>query len=107
VYVRHGFLPLFDAEAQIRDVERPIGTHVYTAVEPTRTAHACAGRPFPAEKGPGASNASQALDRIELPADAADRISRMLGPGASLIVSDHGPSREMRSWGTDFIILTP
>ena len=30
----------------------------------------------------------------------------MLTPGASLIVSDEGPSRQMRPWGTDFIILT-
>ena len=33
VYVRHGFLPLFDAPAEIRDGERSIGTHVYTAMD--------------------------------------------------------------------------
>jgi L,D-transpeptidase catalytic domain len=107
VYVRHGFLPVLDAEAQIRDSERPIGTHVYTAIEPDEDGARMRWTAVSAEKIAGTSNASQALDRIDLPAEATERISRMLGPGASLIVSDHGPSREMRSWGTDFIILTP
>ena len=45
------------------------------------------------------STAAEALDRIELPQEALDRISQMLSPGASLIVSDHGHNREMRAVG--------
>ena len=52
-----------------------------------------------------ASDAANALDRIELPAEITERISGLLTPGASLIISDAGPSRQMRPWGTDFIIL--
>jgi hypothetical protein len=53
-----------------------------------------------------ASTASEALDRIEFSDDVRTRISGMLGPGASLIVSDEGPSHEMRVSGTDFVVLT-
>jgi hypothetical protein len=35
-----------------------------------------------------------------------DRISQIVSPGASLIVTDHGSNREMRAVGTDFIVLT-
>ena len=106
VFVRHGFLPLFDAPAEIRDGERPIGTHVYTAMETVDDGARMHWTAVSFPKGAGASSASEALDRIELPSDVAERISAMLTPGASLIVSDEGPSRQMRPWGTDFIILT-
>lgn len=106
VFVRHGFLPLFDAPAEIRDGERPIGTHVYTAMEAVDDGARMQWTAVSFPKGAGASSASAALDRIELPAEVAERISGMLTPGASLIVSDEGPSRQMRPWGTDFIILT-
>ena len=106
VFVRHGFLLLFDAPAEIRDGERPIGTHVYTAMEAVDDGARMHWTAVSFPKGPGASSASEALDRIELPSDVAERISAMLTPGASLIVSDEGLSRQMRPWGTDFIILT-
>ena len=48
--------------------------------------------------------AVEALDRIEIPPDAADRISELLTPGSSLIVSDQGISEETGD-ETDFIIL--
>ena len=106
VFVRHGFLPLFDAPAEIRDGDRPIGTHVYTAMEAVDDGARMHWTAVSFPKGAGASSASDALDRIELPSDVAERISAMLTPGASLIVSDEGLSRQMRPWGTDFIILT-
>jgi lipoprotein-anchoring transpeptidase ErfK/SrfK len=49
--------------------------------------------------------AQQALDRIEIPPEAIDRISDMLAPGASLIISDHGRGDET-GVETDFVILT-
>ena len=49
--------------------------------------------------------ASGALDRIELPAEARQRIAELLWTGASLIVSDHPRSYEMGEY-TDFIVLT-
>ena len=48
--------------------------------------------------------ASEALDRIQIPQEALDRIAPLVTPGASLIVSDLGMSGETGK-DTDFIIL--
>jgi hypothetical protein len=58
---------------------------------------------FPPE--PSTENANAALDRIEMPPEAMERISELLIPGSSLIVSDHGISNETGS-DTDFIVET-
>jgi hypothetical protein len=134
VYVRHGFRPLFEAPATITSPERLIGTHVFTAIEfkedgaqmrwlslsvpasgaamaggnrkISRASRSEAEPMVPPASGPP-STPEEALDRIELPKEARDRISEMLSPGVSLIISDHGHNREMRSNGTtDFIVLT-
>jgi L,D-transpeptidase catalytic domain len=131
IFVRHGFRPLFEAPVVIRDPESLLGTHIYTAVEfkdDTNTQMRWQALSMPAESGgtsmkvsrasrseaessvPGASGppatAKQALDRIEIPPEARERISQLLSPGASLIISDHGFNREMRDNGTDFIVLS-
>ena len=132
VYVRHGFKPLFDLPAVVREPERPLGTHVFTAQSFTdasettlrwqvvslpaeggaqasrkvsRASRGESDAPLPLVSGPP-STAAEALDRIELAPDARERIARLMSPGASLIVSDHGFNREMRAAGTDFIVLT-
>jgi len=133
VFVRHGFRQLLEAPAAVREGSRALGTHVFTAVEPAGdggamrwlvlsvpdSPHAEAGRrrvsrasrseaePALALAAGPPSTPAEALDRIELPQEAVDRISEMVGPGATLIVTDHGNNREMRSNGTtDFIVLT-
>jgi len=105
VYVRHGFLPLLDAPAVIRDADRPLGTHIYTAMQMADDGANMRWTAVSFAHRSGASDASGALDRIELPSEIVERISGMLTTGASLIISDQGPSRQMRPWGTDFIIL--
>jgi hypothetical protein len=52
-----------------------------------------------------ASNATDALSRVAIPQDALDRISQLMSPGASLIISDKGLGGETGK-GTDFIVLT-
>jgi hypothetical protein len=52
-----------------------------------------------------ASNAAEALDRVTIPQEAIDRISDLMSPGASLIISDQGLGYET-GVGTDFIVLT-
>ena len=47
--------------------------------------------------------ANAALDRIEIPQDVVERVSQLLTPGSSLIVSDYGLSEETGS-DTDFIV---
>ena len=45
-----------------------------------------------------------ALDRIEIPQNVADRISEIISPGSSLVISDEGMSTET-GVDTDFVIL--
>ena len=49
--------------------------------------------------------ANTVLERIEIRQDAVDRISELLTPGSSLIISDYGISHETGR-DTDFIVLT-
>jgi hypothetical protein len=51
------------------------------------------------------SSAADALDRILIPQDAVERISDLMSPAASLIISDQGLGPETGA-GTDFIVLT-
>ena len=48
---------------------------------------------------------SKALERIKLPQEAVDRISELLVPGSSLVISDQGLGRETGR-ATEFIVLT-
>jgi hypothetical protein len=54
---------------------------------------------------PLSDNANTALDRIEISQDTVERISELLMPGSSLIISDYGISSETGPY-TDFIVLT-
>ena len=55
---------------------------------------------------PATLTAAEALDRIILPPEAIQRISALVLPGSSLIVSDNALSDETDA-DTDFIVLTP
>jgi L,D-transpeptidase catalytic domain len=50
--------------------------------------------------------AAEALDRIELPQEALDRIVRLVTPGASLVIADQGLGEETGKNDTDFIVVT-
>ncbi len=134
LYVRQGMEPVFDVPVKILNPQQPIGTHVYTAMEvkddtamrwtsvtipsgyardmsvtTTRGKNGKLITVHPAKQDfdptQPASNASGALDRLDLPADAVERITAMMIPGSSLVVSDNGISHETGNY-TDFIILT-
>jgi lipoprotein-anchoring transpeptidase ErfK/SrfK len=127
LFVRKGFEPVFDAPVTFEEPNRPVGTHVFTALavnEDNTTLRwnvvsMPGARPEPVKKsvkgkrleppaapvvGP-ASNASEALGRVTIPPDALERISELMSPGASLIISDKGLGSETGK-GTDFIVLT-
>ena len=130
VFVRQGFEALFDLPVTIAAPERPLGTHVFTAMAlkdggkamrwtavsiPSGYRHRVsdAGQRHHGRKSaqadeaqPAASTAAEALDRITLPDEASERISALLLPGSSLIVSDNALSDETDA-DTDFIVLTP
>jgi hypothetical protein len=113
--------------------DQPLGTHVFTAMEvtdngsgmrwnlmtvPTEASAATEQRdvrkkskeapketPNPAARGKPPVTAAQALDRIQIPQEAVDRIGELLIPGSSLVVSDEGLGRETGRY-TEFIVLS-
>jgi L,D-transpeptidase catalytic domain len=128
LYVRQAFKPILESPVTIADPDRPIGTHVFTAierstnyanlrwsavslsggrppsatVEPHDGARAISGRdaePVPTDPG----SAKAALDRISIPQDALDRIGNIM-PRSSLIVTDEALSPETGK-GTEFVVL--
>ncbi len=127
LYVRQDFEPVFESAVTIADPDRPIGTHVFTAieqagdsnlrwnvvtldrgrsdggaVEPQRRGRGASGRdPSPLQTEPDSAKA--ALDRIVIPQDALDRIAG-IAPRSSLIVTDEALSSETGK-GTDFVVL--
>jgi len=127
LYVRQGLQPVFDMPITIKDASQPIGTHVFTAIDegsaplsvrwnvvtvetglpeaPVQKASRRRGEPAPEMPKPTTVAATAALDRIEFPQEAIDRIAPYLQVGSSLIVSDLGLSIETGR-GTDFVILT-
>ena len=129
LFVRQGFSPLFDVPVRIENPEEPLGTHVFTAMEfqnegaairwtvvslqkefPRMPEAAAKEREAPAKQpadlsAPLPDKANAALDRIEIPPDTVARISELLTPASSLIISDDGFSHETGK-GTDFIVVT-
>jgi hypothetical protein len=121
LYVRKGNTPIYEGPVEIREAQRPIGTFVYTAVEPrgtsgdmrwsvvamyrtptniepvsqTRDAHAATT---------DVAAAKAALDRVGFAPEALEVISEIVWPGSSLIISDEGPSRETGK-DTDFVVV--
>jgi hypothetical protein len=123
LFARKGFEPIFNAPVTFEEPERPLGTHVLTAVAfndddtmrwnvvtiPTASGRLSArSKPVPGELVSigRPSSAAEAIERVIIPQEASDRISELMSPGASLIISDQGLSPETGA-GTDFVVLTP
>jgi hypothetical protein len=128
LYVRQAFAPILDSPVTILDADRPIGTHIFTAVERTNgetnlrwnvvslegsrpsgglvesqgRAGGVHGRDVePVLTDPG--SAKSALDRIVIPQDVLDRIAG-IAPRSSLIITDEALSSETGK-GTDFVVI--
>ena len=128
LYVRKAFQPILETPVTIRDSDRPIGTHVFTAIErssgdanprwsvvsldrgvPSGGTIEPHGRvrgdnsrdvePMPTDP----DSAKAALDRLVIPQDVLDRIAGV-APRSSLIVTDEALSSETGK-GTDFVVL--
>ena len=127
LYIRKANMPVFEAPVSIRDSDKMIGSFVFTALEhddagemrwnvvslfksPTnvepapRTAKgkAPAKNTEPAQTDAGA--ATKALERLAVTDEARQRISEVVLPGSSLIISDEGPSIETGR-DTDFVVI--
>ena len=133
LFVRRGFVPLFDVPITIAHREMPLGTHLFTASRPTDNSigvrwlavsigyDRAVADPVPAKKHRARDTrderplpptpealrqaAVEALDRIELPQEALDRIAPLVTPGAHLLIADQGLGGETGR-DTDFIVVT-
>ena len=94
---------VFDATIEvpvtIRDPDKPIGTHVFTAMARTD-----AGLRWTAVTIDNGDDAEDALDRITIPQDVLDRIAPTALPRSSIIVSDEPLSRET-NYRTEFVTV--
>ena len=124
IYVRQDFREILSLPVKIQDFEKPLGTHFFTVmhhddgaeraswtvvslkdrVRKRRRSRRSRQQPAPLPAA-DPSNASEALDRIEVPEELRIRISQLLRPGSSLVISDKGLGPETGK-GTDFIALT-
>jgi hypothetical protein len=124
LYVRQGYIPVFEGPVTIRDADKPIGSYVFTAigyhnngevrwsvvsmykanrdVEPVAQDQKRKGESRSAEAD--VAGAKAALDRIAIAPDVLERFSEVVLPGASLIISDEGASIETGK-DTDFVVL--
>ncbi|HEY5127100.1 MAG TPA: L,D-transpeptidase [Bradyrhizobium sp.] len=135
VFVRQGFEPLFEAPVTITEPDRPLGTHVFTAMQIQEDGAAMRWTAVTIPSGyarksdrdgkrrrklsraeqekvaklagelAAAPTAAAALGRIELPQAAVDRISELLAVGSALIVSDN-PLSDETGIETGFVVLT-
>src|SRR5580692_2873124 len=83
----------------IRDPDKRIGTHVFTAV-----ARNDSGLRWSAVTIDESDNAKDALDRITIPQDVLDRIAPTVLPRSSIVVSDEPLSRET-NYRTEFVAV--
>jgi L,D-transpeptidase catalytic domain len=94
---------VFDATIEvpvkIRNPERPIGTHVFTAVARNE-----AGLRWTAVTIDNGDNAKSALDRITIPQEVLDRIAPTALPRSSIIISDEPLSKET-NYRTEFVTV--
>lgn len=94
---------VFDASIEvpvtIRDPERPIGTHIFTAMS-----QGDAGLRWSAVSIENGDGAKEALDRISIPKDVLDRIAPTALPRSSIIVSDEPLSKET-NYRTEFVAV--
>jgi len=94
---------VFDATIEvpvtIRDPDKPIGTHIFTAMARNE-----AGLRWSAVTIDEGDNAKDALDRITIPQDLLDRIAPTALPRSSIIVSDEPLSRET-NYRTEFVAV--
>jgi len=134
LFVRKGFTEVFDAPVKIARPDEPLGTYVFTALEghedgtmrwnvaslatdrivkpgKYQTTYTRSGEKLrvqlvaPEYETLSVRDPQAALDRITIPENALARISALMTPGASLVISDLGMSDETGK-GTDFIVLT-
>src|SRR5262245_23988436 len=98
LYVRRGYEAVLEVPVTIRDQDKPIGTHVFTAV-----GRAGEGLRWTAVTIDSGDNAQAALDCVSIPQDVLDRIAPTALPRSSIIVSYEPLNRETNQ-RTEFVV---
>lgn len=132
IHLRQGVDPVLEAPITIDRTQREIGTHVFTAMRyseddpdtfdwqlvtarpPSTGTRENSSRKLtgrensrPSQSIIGATNsASAALEAIRIPQNIHDKISELLKPGSSLIISDRELNKSENGLGTEFVLLT-
>ncbi len=88
-----------DVPVTIRNPERPLGTHIFTAM-----AKSDAGLRWSVVTIDSGDDAKNALDRIAIPQDVLDRIAPTALPRSSIVVSDEPLSKET-NYRTEFVAV--
>ena len=83
----------------IRDPDKPIGTHVFTAMARNDT-----GLRWSAVTIDGADDAKAALDRVTIPQEVLERIAPTALPRSSIVISDEPLSKET-NYRTEFVAV--
>jgi hypothetical protein len=99
LYVRRGFASTIEVPITIRDPDKPIGTHIFTAM--ARNGDGLRWTVVTIDNG---DDAKDALDRITIPQEVLDRIAPTAAPRSSLIISDEPPNRE-QNYRTEFVVV--
>lgn len=121
IYVRRSGKPVFDAPIELAAADQPLGTHFLSALPSSSNpdevvwvaatlADTVAVSPLSEIATSGAtgrrlSPIGNALGRIVLPDRLRARLEDLAVAGSSLVISDHGVSRETLR-DTDFVVLT-
>ena len=130
LYVRQGTEPILDMPVTIREPDKPIGTHIFTAVDYANgggdirwTVVSLGGNPqfdepsgrtsrrdratdrTPAAVETDANAAVAALDRVTIPDEVTNRFSQSVWVGSSLVISDEDLNKETGP-ATDFIVVS-
>jgi len=98
LYVRRGFEAILEVPVTIRNPDKPIGTHIFTAV-----ASADAGLRWTAVTIDSGDSEQAALDRISIPQDVLASLAPTALPRSSLIISDEPLNRET-NYRTEFVV---
>jgi hypothetical protein len=99
LYVRRGFGANLEVPVTIRNSDKPIGMHVFTAMSRTD-----GGLRWSAVTIDGGDNAKDALDRVTIPQDVLDRIAPTALPRSSIVISDEPLNRET-NYRTEFVVV--
>jgi len=102
LYVRQDLDDVFDTAVSFRNAEEPLGTHVYVALNFAPGDTKINWVTLDVQDGAGAASP---LDRLEIPDDVRQKISKRLTPGSTFIVADTSINSANLPRGGDFVVL--